>query len=92
MEGGKEVCASKSSAMGFSTECTMLGVPDPQCPDVPGMATPYKGCCNAAQHKCGIISTLRPGCITQSTAVMLPADPQSCSVASDDGGTGLDGG
>jgi hypothetical protein len=92
MEGSKEVCASRSAAMGFSTECTVPAVADPQCPDVTSMAAPLKGCCNAAQHKCGIISTLRPGCITESTLVMLPANPQSCSAGSDDGGTGLDGG
>jgi hypothetical protein len=103
MQAGKEVCASKSAAMGFSTECAMPAVADPRCPDVDAMATPlavsmgigggvFKGCCNAGQHKCGIISSLRPGCLTESTLVTLPPDPQACSEPSDDGGTGLDGG
>jgi hypothetical protein len=28
--------------------------------------------------KCGIVSTVRPGCITTSTLIMLPATPMTC--------------
>jgi hypothetical protein len=88
--------------MGFSTECALPAVPDPRCPDVNAAATPlavslgiggglFKGCCNAAQHKCGIISGVRPGCITETLLVTLP-ELRACSEASDDGGTELDGG
>ncbi|MFI5309351.1 MAG: hypothetical protein ACHQ53_18495 [Polyangiales bacterium] len=108
-KNGHEVCASKSTAMGFSTECTLPATPDPSCPDAMGGAlgtlggmgtvpdggmaagTAFKGCCNESMHKCGIISTLRPGCVTQSTLLMLPANPMTCS-ASDDAGPGQDGG
>ena len=87
--------------MNLSTECVPPAVPDPQCPDVDAMATPlalslgifggtFKGCCNAGQHKCGFISGLRPGCLTESLLVTLP-DLKACSEASNDGGTGLDG-
>jgi hypothetical protein len=112
---GHETCASKSTAMGFSTECTMPGTPDPSCPDLSaggglgglgaglgggmtttpadggmaagGMGMAFKGCCNAGTHTCGFISTLRPGCITQSSVVMVPNPPQACTGASEDGGT-----
>jgi hypothetical protein len=39
-----------------------------------------------AQGKCGIISSVRPGCITMSTLVMLPDPPLACD-GSSDGGT-----
>jgi hypothetical protein len=103
MHGGNEVCAAKSTAVAFSTECVMPAVADPQCPDVNAAATPlgvamgigggvFTGCCNAGQHKCGGISGVRPGCITESMLVTIPPDPPACGEASDDGGTGLDGG
>jgi hypothetical protein len=101
-QGGKETCASKSTAMNFSTECSAPALPDPRCPEVDAMATPlatslgisggrFKGCCNAREHKCGIISGLRPGCITETLLATLPM-LQACGEASDDGGTNLDGG
>jgi hypothetical protein len=102
MQGDKEVCASKSTATSFSSECALPAVPDPQCPAVNATGTPlatllgvaggvFTGCCNAAQHKCGIISGIRPGCVTESLLVTLP-DLQACSEASNDGGPDLDGG
>jgi len=101
-QGDKEVCASKSTAMNFSTECVLPAVPDPQCPDIDALATNlalsmgigggrFKGCCNAAERTCGGISGIRPGCITESLLVTLP-DLQACGEASNDGGTDLDGG
>ena len=91
--------------MSFSTECVLPAVPDPRCPDIDAMATPlarsmgifggtFTGCCNARQHKCGFISGVRPGCVTDSLLVTLPdlPDLQACSEASNDGGTDLDGG
>jgi hypothetical protein len=92
-QGGQERCASKSTAMGFSTECSLLATPDPTCPDVDSNGMPLRGCCNAVQHKCGIVSTLRPGCITESSLVTLPSPLQSCGTTSgDDAGVGPDAG
>jgi len=103
IQGGEEVCASKSTAVSFSSECAAPAVADPQCPEVNAPTTPlaaamglsrgtFKGCCNARQHKCGIISGPRPGCATESLLVTLPADAPACSEAPDDGGTHPDGG
>jgi hypothetical protein len=72
----------------FATECTLPAVADSACPDVDSNGMAIKGCCNSAQHKCGIISTLRPGCITQSTLVTLPDPLQSCGGTGDDAGVG----
>lgn len=87
---GKERCASKSTATGFTTECVLQAEPDTSCPNVDAMGTPLMGCCNAEQKKCGIISTLRPGCITESMLVMLPNPLQECTppaTGGDDAGT-----
>ena len=104
MQGDEEVCASKSTAeVHRPALCALPAVPDPQCPDIDAMATPrglsmgigggtFTGCCNAGQHKCGAISGIRPGCITESLTVTFPSDPPACSEAPDDGGTDLDGG
>ena len=104
MQGDKEVCASKSTAEAHRPAvCALPAVPDPQCPDIDAMPTPlgvsmgifggtFTGCCNAGQHKCGGISGIRPGCITESLTVTFPSDARACSEASDDGGTDLDGG
>jgi hypothetical protein len=87
-QGGKERCASKSTAMGVSTDCSLNATPDPACPDADSMGTKFVGCCNAAQGKCGIISTLRPGCITQSMLITLPDPPQACTASAEDAGVG----
>jgi hypothetical protein len=103
MQGDQEVCASRSTAMSFTTECALPAVPDPQCPEVNAPGTPlatamgvfgglFQGCCDANQHKCGIISGIRPGCVTESLLVTLPSDAPACSEAPDDGGTDMDGG
>jgi hypothetical protein len=39
--------------------------------------TVLKGCCNP-ENKCGIISSLRPLCVTKSTLIDLPATPKAC--------------
>ena len=101
-QAGKEMCASRSAAIGVSTECVLPAVADPQCPEIDAPATPlatamglaggvFQGCCNAGQHMCGIISGVRPGCFTESMLVTLP-ELQACSEAADDGGTDVDGG
>lgn len=84
--GGAQVCGAKSTNPMFATECVPPATPDPSCPDADAMGMTLKGCCNAAQGKCGIISSVRPGCITQSMLIMLPDPPQSCT-GSDDAGT-----
>ena len=83
--GGADVCGAKSTNPMLATACEPPATPDPACPDADGMGTPLKGCCNAAMGKCGIISTVRPGCITSSMLIMLPDPPKACS-ASDDAG------
>ena len=86
---GKDVCASKSTTMGFEAACTLPAVADPACPDLEGMGMPFKGCCNAEKKKCGFISTLRPGCITESSVVTLPDPLVDCTppdTGSDDAG------
>ena len=95
---GKDRCASKSTAAMLSTECSLPAVPDSQCPDVAGGmgmgmmgggGMSFKGCCNAQKKKCGIISTLRPGCITESMLITLPNPLQDCTPpaeSSDDAG------
>jgi hypothetical protein len=101
-QAGKEMCASKSAAIGFSTECVLAAVADPRCPEIEAPATAlatslglmggvFQGCCNAGQHKCGVISGVRPGCFTESMLVTLP-ELQACGEAADDGGTDVDGG
>jgi hypothetical protein len=36
-----------------------------------------KGCCNP-DNKCGIVSTMRPLCVTKSSLIDLPATPPAC--------------
>jgi len=84
--GGAEVCGAKSTNPMYTTQCEPPAVADPACPDVESQNGPLEGCCNAAQGVCGIISTLRPGCITMSTLIELPEDPQACSGTPDDAG------
>ena len=88
-ENGAESCGAKSTnPMYLQTECQPAATTaDPNCPAVEGNGMMFDGCCNAAQGKCGIISTVRPGCITTSMAVMLPNPLLSCSAGGDDGGT-----
>lgn len=86
MQGGKPVCGAKSTNPMLSTMCEPAAVPDPSCPDFDNMGTPLKGCCNAAKGQCGIISTVRPGCITSSMLIMLPDPPKACTGSGDDAG------
>lgn len=89
-QNGAEVCGSKSTSPMFpSTECQLPATEDPSCPDVEGQGMTFQGCCNAAQGKCGIISTVRPGCITSSQSLTLPDPLQSCTPGGggDDAGT-----
>jgi hypothetical protein len=90
-EGGKEQCGSKSTADMLMTECSLPAKPAPECPDVDSQNGPLKGCCNTAQHKCGIISTLRPGCITESQLIMFTSQT-ACGMGADDAGVDQDAG
>jgi len=78
--GGQERCGAKSASAMFPTECALPAVEDPSCPDVDdGMGGALQGCCNPTQSKCGIVSSLRPGCITESMIIELPKEPQACT-------------
>jgi hypothetical protein len=88
MHNGAEMCGAKSTNPMYPTECSLPAVADPSCQDVEAMGMTFEGCCNPMQGKCGIISTVRPGCITSSQLIMLPDPPASCSAgAGDDAGT-----
>lgn len=65
---GQSKCGAKSTSNMFPAACTLLAVADPSCADVDDM----QGCCNHAKGKCGIISSARPGCITESMFVEIP--------------------
>ena len=91
--GGQEVCGAKSTNPMFTGACEPPAVADPSCPDVDNQGTPLEGCCNQAEGVCGIISTVRPGCITESMLIELPENPQACTVTTpDDGGVEEDAG
>lgn len=90
-EGGKEMCGSKSTADMLMTECSLPVKPAPECADVDSQTGPLKGCCNTKQKKCGIISTLRPGCITESQLVTIPSATCGGETA-EDAGVGPDAG
>jgi hypothetical protein len=84
---GAEVCGAKSTNPMYTTGCEPPVSADPDCPDLEGQGNPLEGCCNTAQGVCGIISTLRPGCITMSSLITLPDPLQACGSTSDDAGT-----
>jgi hypothetical protein len=50
------------------------------------------GCCNAAKGKCGIISSVRPGCITESMFVEIPSNTCGAGSMDTDAGMGQDAG
>ncbi|HET6331586.1 MAG TPA: hypothetical protein VFG30_00140 [Polyangiales bacterium] len=83
---GAQVCGAKSTNPMYATACEPPTTRDPSCPAVMSQGTALEGCCNVAQGKCGIISTVRPGCVTMSTLVMLPNPPLTCDGSSDGGG------
>jgi hypothetical protein len=83
--GGAQVCGAKSTNPMFATQCEPPAAADPACAPVMAMGMTFQGCCNVAQNKCGIISTVRPGCITQSTLIMLPDPPLACDGSGDGG-------
>jgi hypothetical protein len=70
---GQSKCGAKSTSNMFPAACTLLAVPDSSCSAVDDM----QGCCNYTLGKCGIISSARPGCITQSSFVQIP--DKACS-------------
>lgn len=93
--GGVATCGVKSTSMQYPAECTLLAVPDPSCPtestiiDPLGTIGMFAGCCDVALGKCGIVSPVRPGCITQPRDLTLPDPLQSCGGSVDgsaDGG------
>jgi hypothetical protein len=82
---GKERCGAKSVSAQLPTECTLLAVEDSACPAADdGMGGTLPGCCNPTLKKCGIVSSLRPGCITESMFITLPASPLECTPSSSD--------
>jgi hypothetical protein len=83
--GGVQACGAKSTAAMYPAACTLPAAPDPSCPAVESMGMMFNGCCNVAEGKCGIVSTVRPGCITQSMLIMLPDPPLTCDGSSDGG-------
>jgi hypothetical protein len=83
--GGAQVCGAKSTNPMYPTACEPPATPDPSCPAAMSQGTTLAGCCNVAQGKCGIISSVRPGCITTSTLIMLPDPPLACDGSSDAG-------
>jgi hypothetical protein len=75
---GQSKCGAKSTSEMFPAVCSLPAEPSTDCPEVTGgMGGAMQGCCNYEQGKCGIISTARPGCITQSTFVEIPE--KACS-------------
>ena len=84
-QGGKEMCGSRSAADMLTTQCVLPAKPAPECPDVDSQNGPLEGCCNAEQKKCGVISTLRPGCVTESQFVMIGNQACGSSSAEDAG-------
>ena len=89
-QGGKQTCGSRSTADMLTTACVLPAKPAAECPDVDSQNGPLKGCCNTQQRKCGIISTLRPGCITESQLVMI--GNQACGGGAEDAGVEPDAG
>lgn len=81
---GQPKCGAKSTSEQFPAACALPVEPDSQCPAVPGAmgGDEMAGCCNYELGKCGIISSARPGCITESTFVEIP--DQACSRPDDD--------
>jgi hypothetical protein len=84
-------CGAKSTSVVYPAECTLLARSDPACPTVSasvdgsGTITMFEGCCNVTQGKCGIVSPVRPGCITQSVLFTLPDPLKSCDGGSVEG-------
>jgi hypothetical protein len=79
---GQSKCGAKSTSNMFPAACTLLADPDPACPAVENMP----GCCDHTLGKCGIVSSARPGCITQSAFVQIPNN--TCAKSSDDNDAG----
>lgn len=88
---GKPKCGAKSTSEMFPAACAVPAVADPACPPVSGgMGGEMAGCCNYEQGKCGIISTARPGCITESMFVEIP--DMACSKPATEPSTDVDAG
>jgi hypothetical protein len=87
---GQQKCGAKSTSEQFPAACALPAVPDSQCPAVSGAmgGGEMAGCCNSELGKCGIISSARPGCITESTFVEIP--DQACTGPETDTDAGVD--
>ena len=84
---GQPKCGAKSTSEQFAAACALPVEPDPQCPAVNGgMGGDMQGCCNYEEGKCGIISSARPGCITESMFVEIPETTCSKPAEDTDGG------
>jgi hypothetical protein len=83
--GSAQVCGAKSTNPMYPTGCEPPATADPSCPAVMSQGMPFQGCCNIAQGKCGIISSVRPGCVTMSTLITLPNPLLACDGSGDGG-------
>lgn len=90
--GGMEVCGAKDTTVGYEVECQPPPQPDTRCPNYPPEGTQaagdesadgrwmeetLPGCCTST-NQCGVISSLRPLCITRSQIIDLPETPRAC--------------
>lgn len=90
--GGSEVCGAKDTTVDNEVACQPPPEPDSRCPDYApegdqaaggdggigaGMTTTLSGCCTPT-NQCGVISSIRPLCITKSQIIDLPETPQAC--------------
>lgn len=86
-QNGTEVCGAKDTTVDYEIACQPPPEPDTRCPDVTagtgfgtdagGAGTVYEGCCTP-DNECGVISSIRPLCITTSQYLTLPETPQAC--------------
>ncbi len=85
-QGGTEVCGARDTTVDNEVACQPPPEADTRCPDYAGggfgadaggTGTSLPGCCTP-DNKCGVISSMRPLCITTSQLIELPATPQAC--------------
>jgi hypothetical protein len=69
--GGTAGSATSTSTAGTAGSAGSRGARD-------AGTTTVKGCCNP-DNQCGIVSTIRPLCVTKSSLITLPATPKACN-------------
>ncbi len=88
-QDGAEVCGAKDTTVDDEVACQPPPEPDTRCPDyngggfgvdAGGMGTALDGCCTL-DNQCGVISSMRPLCITSSQLIDLPETPQACDAS-----------